>query len=93
MRTLRKRNSIRYQLCLRPGFFTSSARTTWGLINNLVYLSTYFRGKVVSLQDLLNMDISYVVTLNRIAYMQRQDEEARQRRQNQEVEDAVQDEL
>lgn len=39
------------------------------------------------------MNISYVVTLNRIAYMQRQDEEARQRRQNQEVEDAVQDEL
>lgn len=39
------------------------------------------------------MDISYVVTLNRIAYMQRHDEEARQRRQNQEVEDAVQDEL
>ena len=58
------------------------------MIRNLVFISTWFRGKVVSLSDLLTMDIGYVSTLNRIAYEQSRDRAAMEAKKAQEVEDA-----
>ena len=61
------------------------------MIRNLVFISTWFRGKVVSLPDLLTMDIGYVSTLNRIAYEQSIDRAAMEAKKAQEVEDAIVD--
>lgn len=61
------------------------------MIRNLVFISTWFRGKVVSLSDLLTMDIGYVSTLNRIAYEQSRDRAAMEAKKAQEVEDAIVD--
>ena len=61
------------------------------MIRNLVFISTWFRGKVVSLPDLLTMDIGYVSTLNRIAYEQSRDRAAIEAKKAQEVEDAIVD--
>lgn len=61
------------------------------MIRNLVFLSTWFRGKIVSLPDLLTMDIGYVNTLNRIAYEQSRSKEALEAKKAQEMEDAIVD--
>jgi len=46
---------------------------------------------VVSLSDLLTMDIGYVMTLNRIAYEQSRDKAAMEAKRAQETEDAIVD--
>lgn len=61
------------------------------MIRNLVFLSTWFRGKVVSLPDLLTMDIGYVLTLNRIAYEQSKSKEEMEKKKAQEMQDAIVD--
>lgn len=61
-------------------------------MRNLLFISTWFRGKAITLPDLLNMDIGYVTTLNRIAYEQSRSKEEMEKRKAQELNDAMVDE-
>lgn len=57
-----------------------------------MYISTWFRGKAVTLADLLTMDIGYVSTLNRMAYEESRSKSKRDAKGAQELEDAMYDE-
>lgn len=61
-------------------------------MSNLLYISRWFRGKAVSLAELLEMDVGYVSTLNKIAYDESKIENARNARAEQELQDAIHDE-
>lgn len=62
------------------------------MIANFIELCNWFRGKAFTLQDLLHMDIGYVITLNKIKYEQEKSEQFKKIRSSQEVSDAMVDE-
>lgn len=56
-------------------------------------ISEWFRGKSVSLMDLLSMPIGYISTLNKISYDQSRDREEREKKAAQHTEDAIAEEI
>ena len=52
-------------------------------------ISEWFRGRSVSLKDLLSMPIGYVVTLNKITYDQNKNKLEREKRAAAHAEDAI----
>lgn len=61
-------------------------------MSNLLFITRWFRGKAVSLSELLDMDIGYVSALNKIAYDESQAENAEKIRMQEEMKDAIHDE-
>ena len=59
------------------------------MIQNFVGISQWFRGKLVTLNDLLNMDIGFVAILNRMAYEESMNSDSVKRKQAETVEDAI----
>lgn len=55
-------------------------------------ISEWFRGRSVSLADLLSMPIGYVLTLNKISYDQNKDRIEREKRAAAHAEDAIAEE-
>lgn len=55
-------------------------------------ISEWFRGRSVSLADLLSMPIGYVLTLNKISYDQNKDRLEREKRAAAHAEDAIAEE-
>lgn len=55
-------------------------------------ISEWFRGRSVSLADLLSMPIGYVLTLNKISYDQNKDRMEREKRAAAHAEDAIAEE-
>lgn len=55
-------------------------------------ISEWFRGRSVSLADLLSMPIGYVLTLNKISYDQNKDRVEREKRAAAHAEDAIAEE-
>lgn len=55
-------------------------------------ISEWFRGRSVSLADLLSMPIGYVLTLNKISYDQNKDKIEREKRAAAHAEDAIAEE-
>lgn len=55
-------------------------------------ISTWFRGKAVTLPDLLTMDVGYVAVLNKLAYEESKKKDAAKNKAAQEVQDAMYDE-
>ena len=55
-------------------------------------ISTWFRGRAVTLTDLLSLPIGQVIVLNRLVYEQSRDKEAMDRKQAEQMEDALIDE-
>lgn len=55
-------------------------------------ISEWFRGRSVSLADLLSMPIGYVLTLNKISYDQNKDRLEREKRAATHAEDAIAEE-
>lgn len=62
------------------------------MIQNLTAIASWFRGKIVTLPDLLSMPIGHVIALNRMVYEQSRDKEAMERRQAEQMEDTLIDE-
>lgn len=55
-------------------------------------ISEWFRGRSVSLADLLSMPIGYVLTLNKISYDQNKDRLEREKKAAAHAEDAIAEE-
>lgn len=55
-------------------------------------ISEWFRGRSISLADLLSMPIGYVLTLNKISYDQNKDKIEREKRAAAHAEDAIAEE-
>ena len=55
-------------------------------------ISEWFRGRSISLFDLLSMPIGYVLTLNKISYDQNKDKIEREKRAAAHAEDAIAEE-
>ena len=55
-------------------------------------ISEWFRGRSVSLADLLSIPIGYVLTLNKISYDQNKDRIEREKRAAAHAEDAIAEE-
>ena len=55
-------------------------------------ISEWFRGRSISLADLLSMPIGYVLTLNKISYDQNKDRVEREKRAAAHAEDAIAEE-
>ena len=56
-------------------------------------ISEWFRGRSVSLTDLLSMPIGYISVLNKISYDQNKDKLAREARAAAHTEDAINEEV
>ena len=56
-------------------------------------ISEWFRGRSVSLTDLLSIPVGYISTLNKISYDQSRDREKRERKAAEHTEDAIAEEI
>lgn len=59
------------------------------MIRNLTYIARFFRGAAGTLPDLLNMDVGFVATLNKMASDESKDREKMEANAARDIEDAV----
>lgn len=57
-----------------------------------MYIATYFRGRL-AFRDLLEMDICFVPTLNKLIYEERKSKAAQDAKQGEVLEDAMQGDI
>ena len=57
-----------------------------------MYLATYFRGRM-TFKDLLELDVCYIPTFNKIAYEERKSKDAQDRKSGELMEDAMQGDI
>lgn len=59
------------------------------MIRNLTYIARFFRGAAGTLPELLNMDIGFIATLNKMASDESKDKQKMEANAAQDVEDAL----